>query len=370
MTKKKKKKKTSFRALTAFENEELIAFAATEHTQPPCVAQTVKNDRKSKPPDHDYEKRFQNMDIAEMKKLAYSRSLHLPNRPRRADAVRGLAWSDYDRHQEILQHEEAGGDPQGAEPNGDSQHAEEFSRAKQPHRLRRRWNEDMTTTELIDVARSRGIVYNHRLSHADLIRSLERSENLQQATSSHSVAGGAAEDGDMVNDGGARGGSARGSRYLVKEPIRSNDRDGGIGISNDGESASEDEDSDDDEHGRLEALQRQRAREKIERVQFPPGDDFDVSWDHYRSVLGHKGTTKHFFEHRPPTAPELNPEVFPERWKETADRYLKPHFQGGYYLGYENGYDDATEELTHDHYEGSNPDVEETTFVEYGDADY
>ena len=169
---------------------------------------------------------------------------------------------------------------------------------------------------------------------------------------------------------GARGGSARGSRYLVKEPIRSNDRDGGIGISNDGESASEDEDSDDDEHGRLEALQRQRAREKIERVQFPPGDDFDVSWDHYRSVLGHKGTTKHFFEHRPPTAPELNPEVFPERWKETADRYLKPHFQGGYYLGYENGYDDATEELTHDHYEGSNPDVEETTFVEYGDADY
>ena len=95
------------------------------------------------------------MDIAEMKKLAYSRSLHIPNRPRRADAVRGLAWSDYDRHQEILQYEEAGGDPQGAEPNGDSQHAEEFSRAKQPHRLRRCWNEDMTTTELIDVARSR-----------------------------------------------------------------------------------------------------------------------------------------------------------------------------------------------------------------------
>ena len=118
------------------------------------------------------------MDIAEMKKLAYSRSLHLPNRPRRADAVRGLAWSDHDRHQEILQHEEAGGDPQG-EPNGDSQHAEESSRAKQPHRLRRRWNKDMTTTGLIEVARSRGFVFNHRPSHTDLIRSLERPENLQ-----------------------------------------------------------------------------------------------------------------------------------------------------------------------------------------------
>jgi hypothetical protein len=157
---------------------------------------------------------------------------------------------------------------------------------------------------------------------------------------------------------------------LVKEQIRSNDRDGGIDIRNDGESASEDEDSDDDEHGRLEALQRQRTRGEIERVQFPPEDDLDVSWDHYRSVLGHKGTTEHLCKHRLPTAPELNPEVFPERWKETADRYLKPHFQGGYYLGYENGYDDATEELTHDHSEGSNPDVEEATFVESGDADY